>query len=122
MMRYNILSLGMVAVSAAVATAGPFGLIGRRGQNGGQPVQSTQQGPVRTVVAGTFSSAQGVANHMAHILRIGHFGGNSGFEGVDCGSTPQQAEMSCCYRNRWQPREVGLAQGRNGMWYACCRY
>ena len=95
--------------------AGPFGLFGRRGgsdgNNGGQAFPSAE-----------FSSAQGVANHMARILRIGHFGGNYGYEGVGCGSTPQQAEMSCWYRNRWQPREVGIAQGANGMWYACCRY
>jgi len=41
---------------------------------------------------------------------------------LSLGMVAVQAEMSCCYRNRWQPREVGLAQGRNGMWYACCRY
>jgi hypothetical protein len=59
---------------------------------------------------------------MASILRIGHFGGNSGYEGVGMGATPNAAEMNCCFRNRMQQREVGLAQGRNGMWYACCRY
>jgi hypothetical protein len=118
----KFLALGMVALSASVSMAGPFGLIGRRGQNGGQPVQYAQQGPVRTVVAGTFSTAQGVANHMASILRIGHFGGNSGYEGVGMGATPYAAEMNCCFRQRMQPREVGIARGSNGMYYACCRY
>ena len=120
-MRYYTLALGMVAICTTVSLAGPFGLVGRRGNNGGQAAQQAQ-GPVRTVAAETFASAQGVANHMASILRIGHFGGNRGYEGCGCGATPQAAEMNCCFRNRWQPREVGLAQGRNGMWYACCRY
>lgn len=112
-MRY-ITSLGMVAVVASLSMAGPFGLVSRRGQ--------TTQGPVKTVAANTFASAQHAANYMASILKIGHFGGNSGYEGVGMGATPSAAEMSCCFRNRMQPREVGLAQGRNGMWYACCRY
>jgi hypothetical protein len=120
MMR-SFLSIGMVALITGSTFAGPFGLIGRRGTNGGQPVQQ-QQGPVRNVVHGTFASAQGVANHMASILRIGHFGGNSGYEGVGMGATPYAAEMNCCFRQRMTPREVGLAQGANGMWYACCRY
>ncbi len=120
-MRYNIVSLGMAAIFSTVSMAGPFGLVGRRGTNGGQPAQQTQ-GPVRTVVAGTFATAQGAANHMASILRIGHFGGNPGYEGVGCGATPYQAEMNCCFRHKWTPREVGIARGSNGMYYACCRY
>ncbi len=116
----TVLAAGMVATVASTVQAGPFGLFNRRG-NGGQG-GGTNQGPVRTVAAGTFSTAQGVANHMPSLLRIGHFGGNSGYEGVGCGSTPYAAEMNCCFRNRWQPREVGIAQGSNGMFYACCRY
>lgn len=111
----NFMAVVLMAIVSGSTFAGPFGLFSRRGgsngNNGGQAVPSAE-----------FSSAQGVANHMARILRIGHFGGNSGYEGVGCGSTPYQAEMNCCYRNRWQPREVGLAQGSNGMWFACCRY
>lgn len=120
-MRYNIIALGMAAIFSSVSTAGPFGLLGRRGTNGGQPAQQTQ-GPVRTVAVGTFSTAQGVANHMASILRIGHFGGNSSYEGCGMGPTPYAAEMNCCFRSRMQPREVGIARGANGMYYACCRY
>lgn len=118
-MRKFVLVCGTVAAFTSSLVAGPFGLIGRQRVNGGQPVQN---GPVRTVATGTFATAQGAANYMASILRIGHFGGNSGFEGVGCGSNPQQAEANCCFRNKWTPREVGLAQGRNGMWYCCCRY
>lgn len=119
-MRY-ITSLGMVAVVASLSVAGPFKLVGRKGTNGGLPAQPAQ-GPVRNVVYGSFSNAQGVANHMASILRIGHFGGNSGYEGCGCGATPQAAEMNCCFRQRMQPREVGIARGANGLYYACCRY
>jgi len=118
-MRYIALSIALAALLAhpVASQAGPFGLLGRRGGSGGNPAG----GPAVTP-AGWNSSAQGVANHMARILRIGHWGGNSGFEGVGCGATPYQAEMNCCYRQRMQPREVGLAQGANGMWFACCRY
>lgn len=119
MRKYLLASLGMAAVVSS-SMAGPLGLFGRRG-NGGQVAQQTQ-GPVRNVVYGAFGTAQGVANHMATICRIGHFGGNSGYEGVGCGNSPYAAEMNCCYRSRWQPREVGIAQGANGLWYACCRY
>ena len=96
--------------------AGPFGLFGRRGNSGG----NTAGGQVASPVG--FSTAQGVANHMASILRIGHWGGNRGYEGVGCGNSPYAAEMNCCYRRQMQPREVGIAQGSNGLWYACCRY
>ena len=117
----SFIAVGVLALMTGSTFAGPFGLVGRRGQNGGQPAQPVQ-GPVRTVTTGTFSTAQNVAIHMATIMRIGHFGGNSGYEGCGCGATPLAAEMNCCFRQRMQPREVGLAQGRNGMWYACCRY
>lgn len=104
-------------MTASAVNAGPFGVFGRRGGSGGNPAGGPPAAPV--VFNG---SAQGVANHMARILRIGHYGGYNGYEGVGMGSTPYQAEMSCCFRHRMQPREVGIAQGSNGMWYACCRY
>jgi hypothetical protein len=99
------------------AHAGPFGVFRR----GGGPVSNTANA-VGNVARGGFASAQAAAEHMARIGRIGHFGGNPGYEGVGAGSTPQAAEMNCCYRGRMTPREVGIAQGANGMYYACCRY
>jgi hypothetical protein len=110
-------SFAVLAITAGITSmtlAGPFGLISRRG--GGNSSQQTGG------QAGGFATAQDAANHMSRIGRIGHFGGNSGYEGVGAGSTAYQAEMNCCFRNRWQPREVGLAQGANGSWFACCRY
>ena len=68
------------------------------------------------------STAQGVANIMARIGRVGHFGGNRGYEGCGSGSTPHQAEMNCCYRRQMSPKEVGYAQAANGTWFCCCRY
>lgn len=108
----------LLCVFAAISTAtqiqaGPF----RWRKSAPAPVSNqTQQ------VGGDFSHAQGVANYMARISRIGHFGGNRGYEGVGMGPTPQAAEWNCCYRRSMIPREIGIAQGANGMWYACCRY
>ncbi len=84
-------------------------------------VQPVAAQPV-VYTGGQFSTAQGVAEYMARTGIFGHFGGNSGYEGCGMAATPEAAEMICCYRNQFQPREVGLAQGANGFWYACCRY
>jgi hypothetical protein len=116
-MRNAFVLIAVLALTH-VATAGPFGLVGRKPVNTNQQPQQTRF----PVAYGAFSSAQGVANHMATVLRIGHWGGNAGYEGCGCGATPHAAEMNCCFRNRMQPREVGIARGANGMYYACCRY
>lgn len=121
----NFFVLTVVLVLTEFAAAGPLGLVGRKTVYNNQPQaqQVTYQQQSRfPAVYGMFSSAQNVANHMANLCRIGHFGGNSGYEGVGCGSTPYAAEMSCCFRQRMQPREVGIARGANGLYYACCRY
>jgi hypothetical protein len=79
--------------------------------------------PVAKAVATVgFGTAQAVAEQMARIGRVAHFGGNAGYEGCGSGSSPAAAEHNCCFRNRWAPREVGYAQSANGTWYACCRY
>jgi hypothetical protein len=77
---------------------------------------------VRTVSYST-STAQGVANLMASYNRVGHFGGNRGYEGCGCGATPAAAYAICCYGNSGMATiDVGYAQGANGMWYCCRRY
>lgn len=69
------------------------------------------------------STAQGVANIMARLGRVGHFGGNSGYEGCGSGSTPDAAYNNCCFsRSGMATVDVGYAQGSNGMWYCCRRY
>ena len=119
-MSKTLLSLAMVGLVAGGAIAGPFGVFGRRGGSGAPTGVGASGG--QSVTLAFNQSAQGVANHMARILRIGHFGGYNGYEGVGMGSSPYAAEMACCFRHRMQPREVGIAQGSNGMFYACCRY
>lgn len=69
------------------------------------------------------ATAQGVANLMASYNRVGHFGGNPGYEGCGCGASPQAAYSICCYGNSGMATvDVGYAQGSNGMWYCCRRY
>lgn len=72
---------------------------------------------------GDTGSAQGVAEMMASRGVMQHFGGNSGYEGVGMGSTPDQALNNCCYSNSgMRVVDQGVACGRNGRWYACKRY
>lgn len=71
----------------------------------------------------TASTAQGVAELQASSGQCRHFGGNSGYEGVGCGSTPDQALANCCYsRSGMMIVDQGVARGRDGRWYACRRY
>lgn len=73
-------------------------------------------------VARSNSTAQGVAEMMANAGYCRHFGGNSGYEGVGMGSTPEAALNNCCYsRSGMRVVDQGVAQ-RNGRWYACRRY
>lgn len=69
------------------------------------------------------STAQGVANIMARQNAVGHFGGNSGYEGCGMADTPEKAYNMCCYANSGLTTiDVGYAQGSNGMWFCCRRY
>jgi hypothetical protein len=69
------------------------------------------------------STAQGVAETMASRNIVGHFGGNSGYEGCGSGSTPQQAYNNCCFANSGMITvDIGYAQGKNGRWFCCRRY
>lgn len=81
-----------------------------------------QQSSVQYSAAGDTSTAQGVAEIQARLGRVGHFGGNSGYEGCGSGSTPEQALNNCCYSNSGMPvYDQGVAFG-NGRWFACRRY
>jgi hypothetical protein len=69
------------------------------------------------------STAQGVAEMMAQRNSVGHFGGNSGYEGCGSGSSPDAAYRNCCFANSGMTTvDVGYAQGRNGQWFCCRRY
>jgi len=69
------------------------------------------------------STAQGVAETMASRGYVGHFGGNSGYEGCGSGFSQQQAYNICCFSNSGMTTvDVGYAQGKDGRWYCCRRY
>jgi hypothetical protein len=98
------------------------------------PAKSVPATPVSHSTSGTkvvqasqasFSTAtaQGVANIMASYGRVGHWGGNPGYEGCGMGVTPEAAYNTCCYGNSGMATvDVGYAQGSNGWWYCCRRY
>jgi hypothetical protein len=68
------------------------------------------------------STAQGVAEIQARQGRVGHHGGNRGYEGCGSGSSPAAALANCCYaRNGWPVIDQGVAFG-HGRWFACRRY
>lgn len=69
------------------------------------------------------SSAQGVAEMMASRGVVQHFGGNSGYEGVGMGYSPEAALNNCCYsHNGWAVVDQGVATDGRGRWFACKRY
>ncbi len=77
----------------------------------------------KTTNAFDVSTAQGVANIMASRGYVGHFGGNTGYEGCGMGMSKEHAYSICCYANSGMTTvDVGYAQGANGMWYCCRRY
>lgn len=84
---------------------------------------STPVTPVRTAAAAAeTATAQGVANIMARMRRVGHWGGNRGYEGCGSGFSQQHAYNNCCYANSGMTTvDVGYAQA-GGMWYCCRRY
>jgi len=86
----------------------------------GQDVRTCANGQCPMV--STTSTAQGVAEIQARQGRVGHHGGNRGFEGCGSGLTPAAALGNCCYsRNGWTVIDQGVAFG-HGRWWACRRY
>lgn len=126
-MRWMKFAIMASALCVAVEVkAGPFG---RRTVTTTQSQVCTSDGcgtttaseRSRTVVRGRTATAQGVAEIQAEQGRVGHHGGNAAYEGVGCGSTPDQALRSCCNNGR-PVVDQGVARGRDGRWYACRRY
>lgn len=122
MLRFAIAAVAIMSLATS-SFAGPFGLFSRRGSNNYS--NQSNNNSVGTVYYdnGELYSAQGVANRMARLLRMAHLGNpTGGWEGVGMGGSPQAAIQNCCYYGRRPLRDSGVAQGVNGMWYACCRY
>jgi len=69
------------------------------------------------------ATAQGVAECMAKLEWVGHFGGNKGYEGCGSGSTPDSAYNNTCFANSGMKTvDSGVAQGKSGRWYCCRRF
>jgi len=118
MLRFAIAAVAIMSL-ATESFAGPFGLI-RRSSNTTNNTATTYNRPIAQAFLGT---AQGAANYMASVMRMGHHGNpTGGYEGVGVGSSPQAAISNCCFYGRKPLRDSGVTQGSNGMWYACCRY
>lgn len=112
---------------AQPARVAPAANVARPAQPARVTTVSYSPSPAQPVQAATMSystsTAQGVANIMASTGRVGHWGGNPGYEGCGSGSTPAAAYSICCYANSGMSTvDVGYARGRNGMWFCCRRY
>ena len=71
----------------------------------------------------TITTAQQDAETMARTGILRHCGRSGGRrEGIGTGTTREQAIRNCCFWGQLQPVEIGVAQGRNGRWFACIRY
>ena len=124
MRKFEVSLLVLVAIIALLPSE-TFGRPFRRSVRG-VSWTSTSTSTTTTaaqVSSGKVSTAQGVAELMAQSGRVGHFGGNPGYEGCGSGSTPQAAYNVCCYANSGMATvDVGYSQGSDGMWYCCRRY
>lgn len=97
------------------AVAGPFGIFGRRAASGTNQPSAPASGGLWT--------AQQSAEYQAARCQMGHFGNPSGgFEGVGCASTAAAALANTCKPHNGPPRDWGVCQGRNGLFYACRRW
>lgn len=114
MKRIVLLVCGMLLLLSSTAEARGF-----RRTSGGTYTQSVGATPA----GHSTQTAQGVAQIMAGCGRVGHWGGNSGYEGCGCGANPAAAYNACCYANSGMTTiDVGYARSANGMWFCCRRY
>jgi len=108
----------MLFLVSSTAEARWFG----RSSGGNYTRSYTQQAPAKPAGYNT-STAQGVAQIMAATGRVGHWGGNPGYEGCGAGATPTAAYHTCCYANSGMATvDVGYARSASGMWFCCRRY
>jgi len=76
---------------------------------------------IRTVTVQN-SEAQRRADELARRGQLGHFWPVSTLEGIGSGSSPEQAKTNCCFWGQRNAREIGIAQGANGLFYAVVHY
>ena len=124
-MRRIVFAVAVVALLAGSAEAGPFRRTVVRSSSAtctsGECGTSSSSERSRTVIRGSTATAQGVAELQAAEGSCRHHGGNSGYEGVGVGGSPEAALASCCSNGR-AVIDQGVAQGLDGRWYACRRY
>ena len=118
MVRF-VMALAAVALLSVPASAGPFRRSVTTTRASTCSGGSCSTASTRTVTRG--GSAQAHAEAMAASGVIVHAASHPGYEGVGYGSTPASALANCC-NNGGAVLEEGVAQGRDGRFYACRRY
>lgn len=119
-----LFAMAVIMMFAGSAHAGPFW---RRSANTTRTTNRSTTGTdtnVSTVTQRTVTGggAQGHAESMAASCSMVHAASHgSTYEGVGVGGSPDAALASCC-NNGGAVLEEGIAQGRDGRWYACRRY
>ena len=118
-MRRIVIAVAMSLI-ATQAHAGPFRRSVTTAKASTCVGGSCSSASTRTVTRG--GGAQGHAESMAASGSMVHAASHgSTYEGVGVGSTPGAALGACC-DNGGAVLEEGVAQGRDGRWYACRRY
>ena len=118
-MRNGVLAILFLCFFAASAHAGPFRRSVTTTRASTCVGGSCSSASSRTVTRG---GAQGHAEAMAASGSMVHAASHgSTYEGVGVGGSPAAALASCC-NNGGAVLEEGVAQGRDGCWYACRRY
>ena len=87
----KVVLCAILILGFAIADSADARVFGRR-RSTGSTYSSVPMG-------GDNSTAQGVAEIMAKLERVGHFGGNRGLEGCGSGPTPEAAYNNTCYAN-----------------------
>jgi hypothetical protein len=118
-----VAAMAVILALGSTADAGPFRRYVSRSTTTSRTGDAcgVTSSTTRTTVRGATATAQGVAEIQAAEGRMGHRGGNRGFEGVGVGSTPEAALANCC-DNGGAVIDQGVALGADGRWYACKRY
>jgi hypothetical protein len=119
-----LIAMAVMMMVAGSAHAGPFW---RRSATTSRTTSRSTTGANNNVSTvnhrmATGGGAQGHAESMAASCSMVHAASHgSTYEGVGVGGSPDAALASCC-NNGGSVVEEGVAQGRDGRWYACRRY
>ena len=114
-----LMAIAVVVMCAASAEAGPFRRTTTTTRASTCTGGNCSSASSRTVTRG--GGAQGHAEAMAASGSMVHAASHgSTYEGVGVGGSPQAALGACC-DNGGAVVDQGVAQGRDGKWYACIR-